>query len=175
MIVETIDLFAEALESGTYGVNAQLDTLERETGDPSPARIKAVLSSLRSDDVARGEAGPHWPVLVLTVEEPAEAEGEVATVYRDARRFPVTVRYVSREPDTAQGVRDGLYTMRAILRTLAKWSQDDPDGATRKRRGIVVVSTNSVLFGEAREDPAADGAAVTAKLVADLYVRDCIP
>jgi hypothetical protein len=172
MILESIRITADALADATIGVNAQLDSLSRDPGDPEPTHIVKVKDVTRDEDAAKETMGLDWPILVVTADLPAQAEGEVGTIYRDAASVPVRILYVTGDADAAQAVREGLYVTRAIVKTIRELMRNE-NRSMATRNGIVVMATNSVTWGQLIQE--LPEGMITAQVVADYQVRDTQP
>ncbi len=123
MIIETEDIVAVWLGDATNGVNALLPGIALLSGDTQPGNV-TVLSERSSGNAAREELPQDQatPVLIVgahtdaTYVEPFDA----GTLDAD---IEVDIQYAIRNVLTEGAMRDGLYTIRAVVRSLRKlWS-----------------------------------------------------
>lgn len=148
MIVEVLRIVADALDDDEIGVNVELGTLPYDDEDDSdrPPAIEAVLDPTRDEYAAAGEIGPTWPVLVVTQDGPVEVEPERGAKLRD-HTVPVAIRYATGDANLARATRHGLYTLRALLRSLETLS-DNEHVDRRKRNKVTLRKFTRVTWGQ---------------------------
>lgn len=164
MILEAIRSLTDFLKDPTYGINAELSALTLEDGDPAPPSIAAVLDPTRN----LIEGALDWPILTVTQDGGAEADGEVSTVKRDAT-VSLVIRYVTADPDPERTVTDTLLTLRALSRALRTYL-DNTHIADRTRNGVCVLTCRRMAYGPVEEE--AQGGVTTGAMLLDFLVRD---
>lgn len=148
MLLEAVRIWADALEDASYGVNAQLSGVERDTGDPQPPDVKWVRDVTRDTGAVEGRLGSDWPGIIVGPDgTPATAEGQVTTEKRDARDVAVVAEWVSGKSDLGQAIRDGSYTLRAIQRTLDDLFETANE-SDRSRNNIRMLNAQELTFAE---------------------------
>lgn len=172
MILEAVRIVAEALDDGTFGVNAKLPDVPRDQGDPEPTPIRRVLDITNDDEVAHGRLPDDWPVLIVSPEGPTEMDGEVQHAHRDGEGAGVGIRYATGSEDLAAAQRDSLYTQRAIRRTLADLMESSR--LSTRTRNDVVVRAITRLLEEPMRDETSQGV-ITAGTLVEFQIRDQKP
>ena len=173
MILETIRMFADALATGSYGVNAQLTSLTYDGSDPRPASITTVADETRNNQVAIGRYPSDYPCLTVELDEGATVvmSGEIGTNNREAE-IPVMVRYVQTNLEGDTGNQDAYYTLRAVEKCLAVF-MDNVNASDRVRNYIQILVCNAVEHVELNEST--EDAFVTGGLRVRFHVRDIAP
>ncbi len=142
MMLETIRLVAEWLNDGTNGVNAQIDAMRTasaiDTADTDPPDIAAIENETADGKVARRVVpeGQTTPALWLFVARPGDFGGMVTTEFRRGI-VPLVIGYLGSNAQTAVGLEDAYYTMRAIMWSLAALMKQN--SATRTRNSVLLV------------------------------------
>lgn len=173
MLLEAVRIFADALDDVSYGVNAQLPDIERDAGDPQPPDIRWVKDVSRDQGAVEGRLPSDWPGIVVGPSGfAARAEGQVTTEKRDAEDVGVTAEWVSGKSDLADALRDGLYTLRAIQRTLDDLFEAAQD-ADRSRNNCRLLNAQDLEFGEIIIDD--DAGRVVLPTTIRFYMRDDNP
>lgn len=182
MHLEVIRMLVDALNDPATGVGVQLETVPRDAEDANITIIapSAVLDPSRNDQTALGGPQLDFPVLVVSADEPATADGETHTLnvhHRQSDSMPISVRLVTREADSADAVRDALYTERAIIRAIRQWLLIDADNAKRKRNGVSVITCERLTYAPVDElvGKPEDPLQVLLAIRLDLTVRDLLP
>lgn len=178
MVLSGLRIIVEALNSGVYGVNEQLERVPVDTGDAQPPPIVSVLDLTRDVEVltlgVNGLGGIAPPALICAPEDPAVMAGEIegAGIRRDGEAVSYSVAYATREPDLADACRNGLYTMRAIEQVIGHLMKTS-NIADRTRNGVVLQSCVEISYGLVVEN-LTDGT-VTAALSATFQPRNTNP
>jgi hypothetical protein len=137
MELEAIRILADWLADATRGVNALLPAVPRDIGDAQPALV-TIVDETRTDWVARRDVPSDvidaGSVIAISIADLGDFQPVIPSVYRNAH-IPVLFRYLCKNAKTADGVRDGLYTKRAIARSL-KLLMDNDSAAERYRNAI---------------------------------------
>lgn len=175
MELEVIRMVAAALAHDTIGVNAKLPGVPRDVGDEQPSDV-TIADSTRDGWVARRKVASGsnavLPAIAVSVFRPAELDGEIGTIIRDGT-FDVLLEHVVRNSDTALATQDGLYRMRAAMRTLGEFHKPIYASTLRTRNGVLLLACtklHEVSTWSERED-----AVVTAALIVSYSVRDSQP
>lgn len=181
MHLEVIRMLVDALSDDTTGVNQQLETLPRDTADGNLeiSPIVKFLDPTSDDPAALRSSQLDFPVIVVTADEPALADGMVHTLnvhHRQVDSMPISIRYITRNADSAASVAKALYTLRAIVKALRQWLQIDGNDPRRKRNDIGVVGCEQIRYGPVDEVvDEKDGITVLAAVRLELTVRDYAP
>ena len=171
MILETIRLVANALATGSYGVNTQLSSLTLDVGDTVPPSLVTVVDETRNDEVAVGRYPETYPCLVVTLDGSVELQGEVTSNYRDAE-VTVMVRYVQSNIETAQARTDCYYTLRAVQKCL-KTFFSNLQAADRSKNNVQVIECLSFEHVPMFEN--INDTMVTSGIRIKMFVRDITP
>lgn len=178
MLLEAVRIVAAAMTHETTGVNAQLVALPLDTNpetgvlDARPDPIKRVLTEVDDHQVALDTDVGDWPVLVVTVDQPGEAdEVVIGSGYALKLRVPVTIRYVVRYADAVTKRRHTFYVLRAICRALEQLATDQ---VTSDRNGVTVELLERVEVGvlDVPNDEDSPSTLLRGAVVGTLVVRD---
>lgn len=182
MHLEVIRMIVDALTDSTTGVQKQLDTVPKDPEDVSITITAPVkyLDPTRDDQTALTGSQLDFPILLVSADEPAEADGDTHTInvhHRQADAMPIAIRMINREADSAAAVRDALYCERAVVRAIRQWLILPNDDAKRKRNGISVISCPSLRYGPVDEiiGKPEDKLEVMMAVRLGLVVRDLLP
>lgn len=134
MILESIRIIADALEDSTYGVNAQLPSLDIDSGDTVPENIKTFADETRDILVALDRVAEPLPSINVFLGGPIDAEPEVLTTTRDAD-VPITIRIALSNDQAQNGTRDIYYYMRAVEKCLRDLGSN-ANAADRSRNNV---------------------------------------
>lgn len=175
MELDVVRMVAAALMHPTWGVNVALPAVPRDVGDDAPPAV-TVYDSTRHGWIARREISlksidAQLPALAVAIYKPAPIDGEIQTVFRDGT-FDVLIEYFARADQSELASQQGLYTMRAVLRTLAEFHR--PANADARVRNGVVLRVCSQI-GQAPVYAERADVVVTAALLATYRVRDTSP
>lgn len=175
MIIEIERLIADWLGhedvSKTDGVNDYLPGIPRDAGDSQPTVLAAVYDETRDDCVASRNDPPNTPCLYLVQDSPMTLAGEVETQVRDSDDAVLAIRYLTTSYDTAQGIQDTSYTLRAVVKSLRALTQ--ASSAERTRNSVCLLAIHDIVFVPITE--AVGDSHVTGALVVTLEVRDAAP
>jgi hypothetical protein len=173
MILETIRIVSEALENGTYGVNAQLSSLDIDSGDTVPTNIVKVGNETEDFLVAMGRVVTPLPSLNVALDGDVDLDPEVMTIVRDGD-VVIAIR-VGQSNDQAQnGMRDTYYYLRAIQKTLRDLSANGNIDA-RTRNNICVGEITEMIHRPLFREIEDTNAVVTGQLIVTYRVRDNNP
>lgn len=173
MIAEAIELTRQILDDSTLGATQKLSGVPTFDGHSRPPDVAAVVNALDDDDVARDQLPVKSPSLIVGPGPGFEIEGQSMTgAYADADRGGVVVQYASRDPDFAEATRDGLYTLRACMRSLRD-AMENANESKRKANDVVLISVQTFRAG-ALFQPRQEGA-IVAQLDVIYSARDCAP
>lgn len=142
MIVETIRAVADALSTGSYGVNTQIGNLTVDGTDDRPPQIAVIADETRSDEVAVGRYPTQYPCLVVTLDGNPTLSGDVVSGTRDGE-VSVVIRYITKDAESAKSVVDVYNTLRAVMRTLKQFNSNS-QSSDRLRNDVQVVECLSV-------------------------------
>lgn len=142
MIIETIRAVADALTTGSYGVNYQIQNLSVESGDVQPPQIVEIVDETRSDEVAVGRYPKNYPCLVVTLDGNPTLQGDVVSGVRDGE-VSVVIRYITKDADSAKSVVDTYNTLRAVMRTLKEFNSNIRS-ADRMRNDVQIIECLNV-------------------------------
>lgn len=171
MILETIRAVADGLANVTYGVNAQLQTIQKDGSDATPQNVVGVYDETRSDEVAVGRYPKAYPHLTVTLDGAVDLQGEVVSGNRDAE-VTVLIRYVQKNVDSSMGRTDAYYTMRAVQKAL-KTFFSNAQAADRNRNNIQIIECQG--FEHIQMFDNVDDAMVTSGIRVTMFVRDAQP
>lgn len=172
MILETVRLCAAALADPTSGVNAQLATVPRDTGDPQPANV-SVVEETTTGWVTRDIVPQDLTVTYVAVAQSGDLvmAGENMALYR-AATVNLSVRVIAPISTSANATRALHYTTRAVQRALRVWLADASSAARTDNQVFVEIAeswTQSPVF-----DAVEDRLSVVT-LTLSLRVRDNAP
>lgn len=169
-------MLAAALADETTGVNAQLDTVPRDAGDPRPPDVVGVLDQTLDDLASRDPEGVvDWPVIIVRWVDLGDLEGTSPTGHRDALTAVVAAGYVTRKADTAAALRDAGYTLRAMQRALRALDLKDPNTAQERLRNGISLRAKRSLAVPGPLTVLENGVGVVAALHITCEVRDTEP
>lgn len=160
--------------AGAQGVNAQLAALPRLPGHEAAPRVEHIADPFSDKACAQWKEPARYPALYVMPDGPVDAEGEVATRYREIASCAVGVRYLVREGDEDRSARHAAYTLEAIARSLRLLMADDETGRAARTVGqFYIKQANAMTYGPWRE---AVGASVAVAVFAvDFAVRNNQP
>ncbi len=142
MNVEGVKLIADWLGDATWGVNTLLPTVPRYTGHDQPPDVAAIENEFDHDSVAlrsvpESLTGPRIWVFQF---DQILLEAGVTTEFR-AGEMPTVIGYIHQKSETAKGLRDASYTLRAI-----EWSL-----AALQRQGSATRTANNIGLNNFRQ------------------------
>jgi hypothetical protein len=175
MELEVIRMVTAGLSHGVFGVNAKLPGVPRDAGDLQPPNVTIYNSTnhgwVTRREINRRSTGASFPALAVSIYRPAPIDGEIMTIYRDGE-FDVLLEYLAADDDSETAGQDGLYTMRATLRTLAEFHRS-ANAALRARNGVELRFCKRI--GQAPIFAVRGDVVVTAALLVTYAVRDTQP
>lgn len=178
MIVEVVRLLDRWLKSETYGVEAMLATVPRQTPenttDPEP-EMPAIVNDTEDEDVAKDLEPAAVPALVLygTVgpDIPIDAKGSRST--QMARSAIVAIAYVTRDVPWLDAVRDGGYVLRAVRRSLSAYNSLEKSREFRRLNTITIAQIRNV--GERQVKGGVGNSQLVGFLLATVVIIDSDP
>lgn len=175
MELEVVRSVAAALADPDHGVSAMLAGVPRDAGDAVPPPV-AIYDTTRHnwvtwDEIDLDALDVQLPAVAVGLYKPAPIDGEIQTIYRDGT-FDVLIQYLAARDQSAAATQDGLYSMRAALRTLA-WFHHPDQAARRTRNGVVLRVCKQI--GQAPMYAVRKHVVVTAALLVTYTVRDTQP
>ena len=171
MILESIRAVADALNSTSYGVNVQFDTMAFDGTDSAPPDIAVVADETRDNSVAVGRYPTTFPALVVTVDGDTVLDGEVVSDNRDGD-ISIIIRYLTKNADTAEGNSETLYTLRAVQKCLRDFNSNTNVG-DRVRNNIQIIECLKIEHLQLFEN--ISDANITGGIRATFKVRDAQP
>lgn len=171
MILETTRIFSEWLGNATYGVNSKLALLTIDEGDDPLPLIEKVLDPTKDDSASGSE--PDWPVLIVSIDEPALIEvGEVSQGILDAEVI-VTIRIATAEKETARAAQRTLSILRAVHQSISDlFDQGNAVAVAARldRNGIDLLFTPRREWGEVAQE--FEGGRIAGVYMVTVRVRD---
>lgn len=160
-------------DSTGYSVNTLLDTVELDDGDDKPGPV-TVCDSTRHGWVARKHlsregSGVQIPALAVFMGGDLVANGTPQTPDLRDGDIPIAIGYIEADGEHASGTAAGLYTMRAVKRSLYQLNLNE-NAASRTRNNVYLIN-----WKEDRESEIAakwNEAVVTTAIVTVWRVRD---
>jgi hypothetical protein len=171
MLIETLRMVADALATGSIGVNAQLASLPRDSTDEAPPAVIGVFDSTRSAQVATGRYPNVFPSLVVTLDGNVPLDGEVMSNIRQAA-VTVLIRYITKDIASEQGNQATYYTLRAVQKALRDFLSNTHSDM-RSRNDIHITVCDSMEHVELFQP--IDDASCTGGIRATFKVRDIQP
>lgn len=171
MILETIRMIADALESEVYGVNVQLQTLFINLEDTTPDDVEYVADETRDADVAVGRYPEAYPCLVVTLDGTVPLNGEVVSNYRDGE-LNIIVRYIHDSIETAKARTNAYYTLRAVQKCLRVFFSN-LYAEDREQNGVQILECLSVEHVPMYDN--ISDTMVISGLRVKMFVRDTTP
>lgn len=168
MLLETLRMVTDALNSATYGVNTKLSGLSIDSGDSIPTSLAAIVDQTRSQDVAVGRYPAEFPCLVVSLNGDTQLNGFLYSDVRDGN-VSVVIRYITQAENMATGVSEGFYVLRAVQQTLADFVSND-QAADRSRNNVQILEMTELVHRQMFEN--IDDANVVGALQTTFKVRD---
>ena len=178
-VLNTLELWADALKDSTIGINVQLPKVPMPQGDSRPPKVKRVMVITRDDEILDEQLGSTWPVLIVDQDTGAgfEALGtgqSTGSSILDSGTVSVSTIYATGNPDEAEAVRHGLHTMRACVLVLRELMKRDLIDSLRTRNEVqvmdLVAGPAALSFGTWVQR--LDVGMITAALLTTFQVRD---
>ncbi len=130
---EPIRIFADWLKDPTHGVATMLGLVPRDAGDPLPgAGAVSVFDETRDADAAAEHFPDPGSGIVVTVTLAFSRVSDNAAAQRSGHHaLSLLVRVGLRSANMANAKRDGNYVLRAVLWSLRRFGQQDPNSHIR--------------------------------------------
>jgi hypothetical protein len=170
-MIEPVRICADYFADGTTGVNALLAAVDLDTGDTVPPDLAQVLDDTRYGVVARRRWNASLETAPSLLVYDAGAQWQAPHVGKQDGTARVGVYYLVEDSDSAAGVEDAHYTLRAVRQAVS-----DLAGATsaaRTRNGIIVTDLQTVEDMPA--DVEIDGVLIAGAMRITWRVRDTAP
>lgn len=137
MITESVRAIADFLEHATYGINAILPNVPRETDVTVPAAI-TIYDETRDPEIARDQVPNTLPaLLVSTAATPIDQSNPANKPYPADMLVDVLIRYVVSRSQTDVSVAHSHLVVRAILKNINYFMQ--PAQAALRTRNQVQI------------------------------------
>lgn len=143
-------ILVDWLQRDDLGVNHFLSRVPRDDGDAVPPAIPtvegygpAIFDETRHSWVAERKDPPATPALYVMMEGPVEVKGEPTPDGQiRATESPIAaiIRYISAESDLLKAIRDGEYTLRAVMRSVRELMRN-VYVTSRTRNGVAIVAS----------------------------------
>ncbi len=178
MIIEGSRMIEVALKDGALGANAQIDALVLDTAvgagsaDARPAHIAAIRNAVDTDPTVK-EADATFPLVVINVMQPAIAPGQIWSGIRDSE-VDFIIALVLESGDVAQNLRNTDYTLRALVRAIARGllapGKRDTVGT---RNGFAISKSSKLRYGPTHQPDY--GGVMTGAVQFTMTMRDLAP
>jgi hypothetical protein len=175
MIIETIRSFTDALNNGTYGVNAQIASLPLDGSDTRPVVMALIADETRNTGVALNAEPATLPAITVHFLDASDFDGEVQASARH-RNGSVTIyaRGVWRQSKTDAGVTAIYYVTRAMLKCLAAFMSAAHE-SDRLRNSVQIWECTSVSVMPVHVPDSKDDNLLAGGIKATFNVRDLSP
>jgi hypothetical protein len=186
MLLEPIRMVADFLKYGTNGnggaadgpqsVNALLAGVPRDASDPLPPNVTH-YDATHHDWVTRLQAGYEgsgitFPALAVFIATDITVDGEVLTTVRDGL-IDVAIIYVTQAQGNAAANVAGLYTARAVMRSLKQMNDPSRYATFCVRDAIALRSCESMKL--IHPNVVKGGVVLHSGVIATYHVRDEAP
>lgn len=169
MITETVRMLATWLADDTYGVNALLPSVPRDTGITEPPAVK-IKNSTESGATARGQIpdqASDLPALLVTpADMPIDDVSPMVAPWPADGSCVVLIRYVTRKAATAVAENHTSTTLRAVKRSLRQLVLGNESArllAEVQLVGITAMQT-ATLYEENQDTVVTGGVLVTCRV-----------
>lgn len=134
---EPVRLLADWLGDPTNGIAALLAAVPRDSGDPPPPSLITVLDETRHEAATAGHFPDPGSGIAVTVQMTSAVAGDDRAAQNSGHgSWNMLVRVGLRNTNGAAAKRDGNYVLRALLWSLRKYRQQDPNSAARTRNAF---------------------------------------
>lgn len=176
MIIETCRMIEAVLKDVTLGVNAQIAALVMDAPNGGSADTRPANVTVRNavdNDVTVREVDTTFPLVVVDVSKPGVAPGQIWSGVRDSE-IDLIIAYVTESGDVAKNARNTDYTLRAIVRSIARGllaaNKRDTAGT---RNGFVISKASKLRYGPTQQPDY--GGVMTGAVEFSITVRDIQP
>lgn len=179
MILETVRIVADWLDSVTTGVNTYRTgggSVPLDTGVTAFPAV-TVRDSTRDGRVARGQVPPlaNLPALLVTpADQPIDQAVPGVRPWPPDALVTVLVRYACKASDTAAAERDTSQTLRAVWRCIGQLMVTTAGETARTRNSVQLQSIRSLQMAtlyEANEDVTVTGGVLVTCQVRDTWAH----
>lgn len=176
MILETLRLLTDRMNSATAGVNAKLAGVPRTSGDAQPPSLALIADETRNLHAAFGrmpDQATSYPCLLVSQPQVGNTldPHAMAAAQRDGS-IHVLIRYGQLESDAVKGTRDLHYTLRALQRVIEDWMQTAPE-SQRTANSVCVWHIEELVVQSAWAD--VGDKICTGGMLVTFRVRDLAP
>jgi hypothetical protein len=171
MLLETIRMVTDALNSSVYGVNTKLAGLSIDSTDSVPTSLAAIVDETRSDEVAVGRTPNTYPLLAVTLDGDTSLNGFLFSEIRDGS-VTLVIRYITESQNAAVGNSEAFYVLRAVQQTLADFVSND-NASDRVRNNVLILEMTELQHVNMFEN--INDALVVGALKPTFRVRDIAP
>lgn len=154
------------------GFNDVAAEIELDASDPAIAEIGYIGDETRDRRVAERMDPPQLRAIYVMGDGPATLTGDLFANQglRDTNDLRVSIRYVVKNPESEQAIRDSYLATKVILKSLGRW-MSNASAADRTRNSVSVFEATGAVAGPVREEIGEQGT-VTSAVVVILRVRD---
>lgn len=177
MIIEGCRIIETVLLDGTLGLNAQIAALVMDTpvggGTPDTRPANPTILNAVDDDPTVREEEITFPAVVIDIGKPGAAPGQIWSGIRDSE-LDILIAYVEQSGDVTANKRASDYTMRAIVRCLARglFAAGKRDTAGT-RNGYAISKSSKMKYGPTHQP--AYGGVMTGGVEFTITMRDLLP
>ena len=166
------DWLGRADLSKADGYNDVATEIELDASDPAMEEVGYIGDETRDRHVAERMDPPALRALYVMADGPATLSGELFANqgYRDTLDLRVSIRYVVKNPESEQAIRDSYLATKVILKSLSRWMAN-ANAADRTRNSVCVIEATGAVAGPVREE-VGDQGTVTSAVIVILRVRD---
>lgn len=141
---EVVRIVSTWLEHATYGVNAQLDVVPRDGGDPQPADV-TVMDETSDPRAGRGRI-PEDDVPVVTVAMQGMTHLTEQVTDDGYLAADLIIQYAARNVEMWKAKRDGNTVLRAVCWSLRYLRRREANDAARLRNNVALIAINPIRF-----------------------------
>jgi hypothetical protein len=171
VILETVRAVADWFADPVHGVDAALAALPYEAGESAPSQPLSIYDETRREEAALGTAlaVDHIRIQAGAIQS---LDGQSATYTHDAD-IPLEFLIARRKTDADDALRDGYYTVRAVLQVIERLFDGSAASSTATARNGVQLQVILSLSAGRSESPLGD-THVTMAVLCTLRVRDTL-
>ncbi len=174
MILEIDRMLADWFNDPVNGVNALLPSTRRDNTDTQPANVALITDETRHGDAARGELPETKPVIVVSLDQIIDLDGQVCTITADGK-CKVRIRIGLDNADSEEAVRDLSYYMRTATRSFRRFMALDANTAARTRNAIYLETCDGIQQAIVWTKDQAGSATATGYIIPTITLRDQAP
>lgn len=173
MILETLRMVVDALQTGSYGVNYQIASGSFSDSDTGPDPVLSFYDETRNAQVAQGQipVPMNYPGIVVTLQSDPDLIPEVENNYRDAH-IEICITAVIKDTDTERANTNTFYTLRAIEQCIRVFNSN-AHAQDRQRNNIQIINATAMRHTKQFKNP--DDGLIMGSLQITYLVRDIAP